>query len=220
MNTYRPFYLLVAVLLIGATTGCAVTGAGGTIHEDPAALHGDYSGKGFSGSVAVIRLPGDIPHVPESNGKRARWTQVERDQVLYLDADCQMQLYKQLPGWAQAIVREGGWQALATAVGQMALKIAVPELDVVRYALAGMGYGAPSGANTGRYRQDSSEKSAQGYCLIMNGWEAKKQYGILPGVNFIPWVGDGHSELPAAESGGSGHGLPKITNDEPPPFMR
>ncbi|MFA7302581.1 MAG: hypothetical protein WC030_02430 [Candidatus Paceibacterota bacterium] len=212
---------LVATALLFGLAGCAAIDAGGTIRKDAAALHGDYSGEGFSGAVSVVRLPGDIPGVPESAGKTARWSQIEVEQVLYLDADCQRQLFDQLPGWAQAIAKEGGWSALAVAVGQVGFAAAFPGADLARYFLAGLGYGFPAGANTGRYRQDGAEKSAQGYCVVLNAWEAKKRYGILAGINFTPWHGNGHTTLPKAQSAPATQPLPKATevDDMGPPIF-
>ncbi|PIR82970.1 hypothetical protein COU19_03095 [Candidatus Kaiserbacteria bacterium CG10_big_fil_rev_8_21_14_0_10_56_12] len=202
---------VAAVLMLGLLGGCS------TIDPDAPALHGDYSGDGFSGAVAVVRLPGDIPHVPESRGKAARWSSVEMSQVLFLDADCQRQLYSKLPSWAQAIAKEGGWGALAVAVGEGAFVSAFPGADVVRYVLGGLGYGAAAGANTGRYRQDGAEKAAQGYCVMLNAWEAKQRYGILTGLNFVLWYGDGHTSLPAPDN--RGVLLPRTTDDPPTPFF-
>ncbi len=205
---------LIAVLAMLSLAACS------TINKDPAALHGDYSGKDSSGSFAVILAAGDIPGVPESKGKRARWSDTEVEQVLYLDADCQAQLYEQLPGWARAIVEEGGFSALAVAVGQVGFAAAFPGADLVRYFLGGLGYGAFAGANTGRYRQDSSQKAAVGYCVIMQIWEAKKRYGILEGVNAILWYGDGQSTIPKAINDRKAPTLPRVGGNDMPPIIR
>jgi len=212
--------ILVAILATTILSGCAGIDAGGTIRKNPAALHSDYSGKDFSGSFATIRLPGDIPGVPESKGKRARWSQTEVEQVLYLDADCQRQLFEQLPGWAQAIVKEGGWSALVIAVGQGGFAAAFPGARMANYALGGLGYGFAAGTNTGRYRQDGSEKSAVGYCVVLNAWEAKKRYGMLQGINFTPWYGNGHSELPKPANDRNAPILPPAMYNGPPPQYR
>lgn len=208
----------LAAIILGA---CSAIDAGGTINEDPPALHGDFSGKGFSGAYAVIPAAGDIPHVPASKGKRARISQVEIDQILYLDGHCQSELFKQLPGWAQAIVKEGGWSALVVAVGQTGFASFFPGADLVRYFLGGLGYGFAAGTNTGRYRQDSSEKSSQAYCMILQAWDAKRRYpGTLEGVQIIPWYGNGHIEAPKATSDAKAPTLPPVKGDEMPPFLR
>lgn len=209
---------VVAMLFLGA--GCAHIDAGGTIHKDPAALHGDYSGKDSSGSFAIIRDAGDIPHVPESNGKTARWSQVEVDQVAYLDAVCQQQLFEQLPGWAQAIAKEGGWTALAVAIGEGGFAAAFPGAEMARYFLGGLGYGAAAGANNGRIRQDSSEKVAVGYCVLLQVWDARNRYHILEGINVIPWYGNGHTELPGAENSSGKQPLRHVDQGDAPPTLR
>lgn len=215
MKSMKLFGLaIVAMLALGA---CATTD---TIKKDPAALKGDYSGKDFSGSYAVIATAGNIPHAPTSNGKQARWSATERDQLLYLDAHCQAELFKQLPGWAQAIVTEGGWSALAIAVGEGAFASAFPGAAVARYVLGGLGYGAFAGMNTGRYRQDGSEKSAQAYCVMMQVWDTRNRYHILEGINVIPWYGNGNTEMPKPTSDAKKPTLPHVSDRGLPPFTR
>ncbi len=158
---------------------------------------GDRGGK-FSGAYAVVPAAGDIPYVPASNGKQARWSKVERTQILYLDKYCQGKLFHQLPGWAQAIAKEGGWSALAIAVGEGGFAAAFPGADIVRYMLGGLGYGFTAGMNTGRYRQSTSEKSAQGYCVEQQVRDANHHYHILGGIEIIPWFGNGRTTLPKA----------------------
>ncbi len=202
--------VLAAFAALSLLGGCASIDAGGNLHKDPAALSGDYSGKDFSGSFAVVKLPANIPGVPESNGAHARWSDTEIQQVLYLDADCQKQLFEQLPGWAQAIAKEGGWSALAVAVGEAGFASAFPGAETVRYFLGGLGYGAAAGMNTGRYRQDGAEKGSIGYCVLLQAWEAKSRYHILQGINFVPWYGNGHTSLPAATGNVSDPSLPYV----------
>lgn len=204
--------LAVTALFLGACSSV------NTIREDPAALHGDYSGKDFSGAYALVRVAGDIPGVPESKGKKARWSQTEVNQVLYLDAHCQTELFKQLPGWAQAIVKEGGWSALATAIGEGGFAAAFPGAEVARYMLGGLGFGLATGANTGRYRQDSSVKGAQGYCVLLQVWEARNRYHILEGILPIPWYGNGETTLPKASDTAQTPTLPHVTNSGAPPL--
>lgn len=204
-------------IALAAITALLLVGCATTIKEKPAALHGDYSGKDFSGSYAIIRAAGDIPHTPKSFGKQARWSQTEVDQILYLDAHCQSELFKQLPTWAQAIVQEGGWLALATAVGEGAFASAFPGADVARYVLGGLGFGFASGANTGRYRQDGSEKGAMGYCMVLQIWEARNRYQILEGINAVPWYGDGTTTVPKATSKAEDPTLPHVSGAFPLP---
>lgn len=208
----NKLHLIAALAILGlGLGGCAGIDAGGNLHEDPAALHGDYSGKDFSGSFAVIRAPGDIPGIPASNGKRARWSPIEQKQVLYIDADCQKQLFEQLPGWAQALAKESGWSALATAVGEGGFASAFPGAEVTRYFLGGLGYGASAGLNTARYRQDSSEKGSLGYCALLNVWETKSRYpGNLEGINIVPWFGNGHATLPDTTDATTAPRLPHV----------
>lgn len=212
------FNVALAAMAALLLAGC---GAGGmeNIRKDPAALKGDLSGKDFSGSYAPIRAAGDIPHAPASNGKQARWSQIEVDQILYLDAYCQSELFKQLPKWAQAIAGEGGWSALATAVGEGAFASAFPGADVARYVLGGLGFGFASGANTGRYRQDGSEKGAMAYCMVLQIWEARNRYQILEGISAVPWYGNGTTTLPKATNSTSDPATPSAkTNGSIPPL--
>ena len=131
--------------------------------------------------------------------------------MLHLDAHCQAELFKQLPGWAQAIVKEGGWSALAVAVGQGAFASAFPGAQVARYILGGLGYGAFAGANTGRYRQDGSEKGAMAYCMLLQTWESNQRYGILEGILIVPWYGNGQVELPKAADKVDAPTLPRVS---------
>ena len=210
--------VFTALLLSGLLGGCASIDAAGNLHKDPAALSGDYSGKDFSGSFAVVRLPEDIPGVPESHGAHARWSETEKQQVLFFDGDCQKQLFEQLPGWAQAIAKESGWSALAVAVGEGGFAAAFPGAEVTRYFLGGLGYGAAAGLNTGRYRQDGAEKGSIGYCVLLQAWEAKSRYHILQGINFVPWYGNGHTSLPAATDNISDPTLPYTNSGGAPPL--
>ncbi len=189
MKTDVRFVWIGFAILAVMMAGCAGIDAGGNIHKD---------GRNFSGTFAVVKLPGNIPYIPASNGKGARLSQIEIDQILYLDASCQQQLFEQLPGWAQAIVKEGGWSALVVAVGEYGFASAFPGVELVRYFLGGLGYGSAAGINTARIRQDGSEKAAQGYCVLLQVWELKKRYHALEGVSIIPWYGDGHVAAPKA----------------------
>ena len=208
---------LIAILAMAALlAGCG--GGVQNIRENPAALRGDFSGKDFSGSYAVVLTAGDIPHAPDSKGKRGRWSQIEVDQVLYLDAYCQSELFKQLPGWAQAIVTEGGWSALAVAIGEGGFASAFPGAEVARFVLGGFGFGFATGANTGRYRQESSAKGAQGYCVLLQVWEAKNRYKILEGVHVVPWYGNGNTGLPKARDRTSAPRLPYVPSGQMPPL--
>ncbi len=214
----KTFAIFAALAALTTLSGCASIDAGGNMCGDPAALHGDYSGKDFSGSFAVIRAAGDIPGIPASKGKRARWSKIEKEQVLYLDADCQQQLFEQLPGWAQALAKESGWSALATAVGEGGFASAFPGAEVTRYFLGGLGYGASAGLNTARYRQDSSEKGSLGYCVLLQIWETKNRYpGHLEGINVVPWYGDGHTSLPDATDATTAPQLPHTAKRTPLP---
>ncbi len=210
MKSLRSTAILASCLILAA---CADP----VLKSDPAALHGDYSGKDFSGSVAFVLAPGDIPGIPESKGKRARWSPVEIEQTLYIDADCQSQLYLQLPGVMQALVKEGGWSALATAVGEGLFASVFPGAAVATYMRGGAGIGAATGANTGRYRQDSSVKGALGYCDVLNLWETKYRYpGHLTGINAVPWYGNGQTTLPKAKDSRDAPTLPPIRGYLPP----
>lgn len=207
----RIAILAIAVLLVGA---CSTN----TIKENPAALRGDYSGKDFSGTVAFVSVASDIPHVPSSRGKKPRLSQIEVDQFLHLDAHCQAELFKQLPGWAQAIAKEGGWSALAIAVGQAGFAAAFPGAEIVRYFLGGLGYGAVAGANTGRYRQESSEKGSMGYCVVLEMWAVQNRYpGTLEGFLAVPWYGNGQTTLPKATDSTTAPTLPYVGNSRLPP---
>lgn len=210
------YVLLRWIAILAMLFGIVGCGSNPVINEKPAALGGDYSGKDFSGSYAVVMTASDIPGVPASKGKKARWSDEEVKQVLYLDAHCQAELFKLLPGWAQAIVKEGGWSALAIAVGQGAFASAFPGAEVARYILGGLGYGAFAGMNTGRYRQDSSEKSSMAYCMVLQAWDANRRYGILEGALIVPWYGNGQVELPKATSKTSDPVLPRASGDRPP----
>ncbi|MDP2665526.1 MAG: hypothetical protein Q8P23_02700 [bacterium] len=206
--------VLIASLAIAALVGC---GGNSNIKEDPAALHGDYSGKDNSGSYAVIRARGNIPHVPESNGKQARYSQDEVDQILHFDADCQAQLYEQLPGTAQAAFKEGGWSAVATGIGEGLFAMAFPGAIIHQYVAGGAGIGAAIGANSGRYRQETSEMGALGYCMLLQAWDAKDRYHILEGINIVPWYGNGKVELPKAVDSTTATTLPHVQRSTPPP---
>ncbi len=153
---------------------------------------------GFSGAYAIVRAPGNIPGIPESNGKTARWSQIEVKQIDYLDLSCKEQMFKQLPGWAQAIAEESGWAALATAVGEYGFASAFPGVDTVRYFLGGLGYGAFAGINTARIRQDGSKKSSQSICVMQLIQDTNARYHALEGIYAVPWVGDGRTTLPPA----------------------
>lgn len=205
---------LIAILATAVLAGC---GGNSNIKENPAALHGDYSGKDNSGSYAVIRDRGNIPHVPESNGKQAKWSQDEVDQILHFDADCQSQLYEQLPGTAQAMIKEGGWSALATGIGEGLFAMAFPGAIIRQYIKGGAGIGAVTGANSGRYRQETSEMGALGYCVLLQAWNAKDRYHILRGLSIVPWYGNGKVELPKAVDNTTAPTLPYVKSSTPPP---
>ncbi len=181
----RQVVTVLLLILFGLLGACASTG---TIRQ----------GNGFSGTYAVVPEAGNIPYVPESNGKQARWSNVELSQVLYLDKYCQEKLFPQLPGWAQAIVKEGGWSALVIAIGEGGFAAAFPGANIARYMLGGLGYGFAAGTNTGRYRQSTSEKAAQSYCVARQVQDAGQRYGILGGIEIIPWYGNGRVSLPKA----------------------
>ena len=206
------YWLAILASVVLALGGCGTK----AIKKDPAAPHRDYSGKDFSGAYAVVRVASDIPHVPLSKGKQARWSKIEVDQMLYLDAHCQSELFKQLPDWAQAIVKEGGWSALATAVGEGAFASAFPGVEVAHYVLGGLGFGTAIGANTGRYRQESSLKGSQGYCVLMQVWDVRNRYSILEGILPIPWSGNGAAKLPKASDATSAPTLPPANRSAPP----
>ncbi|MCR4275890.1 MAG: hypothetical protein NUV90_00700 [Candidatus Parcubacteria bacterium] len=213
----RWIAILASISLFGLISGCA-TDIAGTIKKDPAALHGDYSGKDLSGAFAVIRAPGDIPHLPASNGKRARLSQIEIDQILYLDADCQAQLFEQLPGWAQAVVKEGGWGALATGIGEWAFASYFPGAVVSHYLQGGAVLGAVTGANSGRSRQETSAKGAQAYCVILQLYETKNRYpGTLPGINVVPWYGNGDVGLQKSTNATTDPTLSPVRGNQMPP---
>lgn len=182
----RPVIVGILVLTLGVLGACASTGMTNNSEE------------GFSGTYAVVPAAGDIPYVPASKGKQARWSEVERTQVLYLDQYCQGKLFNQLPGWAQAIAKEGGWSALAIAIGEGGFAAAFPGAEVARYMLGGLGYGFAAGTNTGRYRQSTSEKSAQAYCVAQQVKDANHQYHILGGIEIVPWFGNGRTTLQKA----------------------
>lgn len=154
----------------------------------------------FSGTTAFVKLAPDIPGVPVSNGKQVHWSSLEIQQVLHLDASCQKQLYDQLPGQMQALVKEGGWNALAVAVGEGLFASAFPGAQISRYVLGGAGLGAALGTNVGRSRQESSVKIAQADCMMFQMQEARRAYpGTLNGVGVVRWVGNGQTKLPAGQ---------------------
>lgn len=203
---------ILASITLGACGGT------GTIKPDPAALHGDFSGKDFSGAVAFVPVASNIPRVPASNGKKPRLSEVEIEQMLYIDAHCQTELFKQLPGWAQAIAKEGGWSALAIAVGEAGFAAEFPGAEVARYFLGGLGYGFFAGTNTGRYRQESSEKGSQGYCVVLQMWAVQNRYpGTLEGFLAVPWYGNGQTSLPKATDSPTAPTLPHVSNSRLPP---
>lgn len=185
---------------VSALMGFSLMACAGTIHENA-----DGTREYFSGASVPVKLPPNIPGVPESatpdGGMKVRWATIEIDQYLYLDASCQDQLFNYLPGWAQAIVKEGGWGALATAVGEGAFASAFPGVEITRYVLGGLGFGAAVGANTGRYRQDGAEKASAGYCTTILVYLAQNKYGILEDVGAIPWYGNGRTTLPEPTPG-------------------
>ena len=212
----RWIAILASITLFGLLGGCA-TDIAGTIKEDPAALHGDYSGKDLSGAFAVIRAPSNIPYLPASKDKEARLSDIEIAQILHLDADCQKQLFDQLPGWAQSVVKEGGWGALATGVGEWAFASYFPGAVVAHYLQGGAVLGAAGGANSGRARQESSTKSAQAYCMVLQLQETKNRYpGTLSGINVVPWVGSGKVMVPKATNAVTDPTLPPIRNRQVP----
>lgn len=201
-----------------ALSACQNLDLGGTIKAEPAALKGDFSGKDFSGGYALVGAAADIPHIPESKGRRARWSQVEEDQVLFLDGHCQRELFKKLPKWAQAYAKEMGWKALAIGVGQgIFAAIAYPGIEIVRVVLAGMGYGAVIGADTARVRQDVGEKSSMATCMSYMVWDTRLRFpGNLEGTYVVPWVGNGHVPLPETKDAVTAPKLPPLRYNIPP----
>jgi hypothetical protein len=167
-------------------------------------------GSAWSGTVAAILDPGNIPHVPESNGQSARWSQTELDQLFYLDATCQKQLYDQLPGYLQAMVKEGGWGALFTGLGQGGFSLPFPGADFGMYAEGGAAYGGIAGLNTGRIRQDQGNAVALSTCAMELASMWQNRYHILQGVALVPWVGNGSATLPAPKDPASRSSLPYV----------
>ncbi len=197
----RGFFPATAVvaLLLG---GCSTLDAGGVSKKDPAALHGDYSGKDFSGT--------------ESNGNCPVWDETKVAQALSIDAQCQRSLYFKLPPDMQSYIREAGWGAFWTAVGEGLFSLPFPYTKVAQYALGGAGYGAAAYTNNTRIRIDSSAKSFQGYCDVMNTWSAQQDYPgkVLAGFNAILWTGHGDVPAPSVKDNA---GLPAATKQYTPP---
>ena len=215
----KKVLLLAVALAAVVVTGCAsIDGGGGIIHHHPAAIKGDYSGKDFSGSFAMIPDDCNIPGVPASACAKARprWSQIEVDQVLHIDANCQVWLFKQLPPWAIKILSEGGWGALVTAVGETGFAAAFPGAKLVRYFLAGLGYSLPSWANNGRIETEQSQYSSAGYCATIKIRRAQKRYHILRGWDAIPVVG-GHTTLPVPTDSVNSPQLPYVRGGTLPP---
>lgn len=214
----------VNIICFAAMTALLVVGCAGTsiIQEKPAALSGDYSGKDFSGAFVMVPDACDIPGVPESDCKKARprWSSIEKKQVLHIDAHCQAELFQSLPDWAQAIAMEGGWSALAIAVGEAGFAAAFPGADTVRYFLGGLGFGFAAGANTGRYRQEGSEKAAVGYCVTLKVVRAQQRYQILTGLDAVPWFGNSRTTLPKVTDKADAPTLPYVEGGKLPMPVR
>ena len=218
--------------LTSLVAACGTVGkpldAGGTVTAHPAALTGDYSGKNFSGTAVPVPDDWDIPGVPESNGKRPVWTALDNEQFLHIDGRCQESLAAHLPSWALTYAREMGWGALAVAVGEAGFAAAFPGADLVRYFLAGLGYGGIVYANNTRIQLNAAEKGIQGYCVTLKTFRAQQDYPgmVMDGWDVIPWNGPGHVSLPKvprdADKAPAFHRpvMGDGTKELPPPFFQ
>ena len=176
---------LAPVALISAALAVSACASGGAVATD---------GSRGSGNFGIVRYAG-LSSVPGS--QPARWSQLEIDQVLELDAACKNQLDPQFPNKVAAIARgaveNSFWGFLGIGGGSQSL----PNTEFLDYGGYGGAAGAASGAFAGSMSYDNARKYAQGYCVsLQTGWAQNE--GALQGIGIVPWVSYGRMRLPEA----------------------
>lgn len=172
---------LASVLALGAgLSACGSTGA--------AATNGSHS----SGSYAVVRYAG-LSSVEGS--QPGRWSQLEIDQLLELDASCSDQLDPQFPNKVLAIVEGTVENSLLTALGVGGGSNSLTGANPAEYGAYGAAAGAVSGGVSENTAQNSARKYAQAYCVQLQiGWA--QQEGALRRIGVVPFTARGRTRLP------------------------
>jgi len=191
MHSMMRGLILAAVAVIGLS-GCA------TIDRNAVEHNQANPGSAYSGHNVAVKLPGDIPGIPESNGKPARLSQAEVDIINHLDASCSTQIAPHVPGYGQAMVKEGVAGAVTTGAGEAAFSLPFAGADAASYGLGGLAYGGIAGLNTGRIREDQAIRVVVSQCARDFVNDVKNRYpGNLEGVYLEPWVAPGSATLPS-----------------------
>lgn len=177
---------LAPVALISAALAVSACASGGAVATD---------GSRGSGNFGVVRYPG-LSSVPGS--QPARWSQVEIDQLLELNASCINQLDPQFPNRIAVQVRAATENSLLGALGIGGGSRFLPGTKIEEFGPYGGVAGAFSGAFAGGMSYDTAKAAAIGYCTNLLVAMAQNRDGVLNGISIVPWSSYGRMRLPEA----------------------
>lgn len=208
MNTLQKMAMgLVALVMLFGTAACGTMSNARQEAPQPQEERVDY---------VVYRYPGGLPGV--ENSMPARWSAVERQQVLYLDRSCRTQSADQLPSSMRTIAQMGIESAVLNGLGLAAgALLGFPGINAFDYFKYGAGAGLGSGVFAGMDRAEVQKKLANAICMAGFTYIAQTQDGALPGIVIAPVYGRGQARLPAATDPVSAPQPPRRNASAPPP---